>query len=165
MSDVQANVSLGREVELYQRVLDDDPVGCGLVMLVLTTAGLPSDAALKDYDTVEDLFFGGANEVTNSGYVRPAFLTGDLDPYVVDDTNNIIILTLPVATFVNVAVGDHWRKVVIAFDPDTTGGSSGSNTELIPISYHDLLDEDGVEIVPNTFNIEIDFSAGFIIAS
>lgn len=162
MSDVQSNVSLGREVELYDRVVADDPTNCGLVMFVLSDTALPTDATLKDIDTVSELFSAGALEVTNAGYAREVFLTGDLDPYVVDDTNNIIILTLPVTTFTGIGIGDNWRKVCIAFDADTTGGT---DLDLLPISYHDLLDEDGVAIVPNTFDIEIDFSAGFIIAS
>ncbi|MDF2751657.1 MAG: hypothetical protein K0S82_39 [Gaiellaceae bacterium] len=162
MSDVQSNISLGREVELYNRVDSSDPTNAAFIMLILALSGIVSDSALKEYDTVSDLLAGATNEVANSGYARKTLTDANLSAYVVDDVNDRIVLTLPLQTFATIGVGDVWGKVCVAYDPDTT---VGTDTTLVPISYHDCLDDDGENIIPNGLDIDVDLSSAWIIAT
>jgi len=162
MSDVQSNITLGREVELYGRVDGSDPTNAAFIMLILALSGLPSDSTLKEYDTVADLLAGPAAEVANSGYSRKTITDANISAYTVDDVNDRILLTLPLQTFATIGVGDVWGKVCVAYDPDTTGGTDST---LVPVSYHDCLDEDGENIIPNGLDIDVDLSSGWILAS
>lgn len=160
MADFQFNVSLGREVELYNRVDSNDPAASALVMLVLRSAGLEADEVLKDYATVAAILAGASDEVTNIGYARKILTDTELAAYTVDNTLNRILLAIAAQTFAAIAAGDAWSKVVIAYDADT---AAGTDANLIPITAHDLRISNAA-IVPNGSNIVIDFSAGFVIA-
>src|SRR5262245_46664284 len=70
VADFQFNVSVGREVELYNRVDSNGPTNSAFIMLVLALSGIEADATLKDYDTVAAILAGTTNEVTNTNYAR-----------------------------------------------------------------------------------------------
>ena len=160
MADFTFNVALGREVELYNRVDSNDPTNSALIMMVLAGTGLESDAVLKDKDDFAALVSGTTNEVTNGSYARKTLTDANLAAYTVDDTNDRIILVLPVQTFSTIAAGDSWSKVVIGYDSDTT---SGTDSSIIPVTAHDLR-IDGAVVAPNGSNVVIDLSAGFCMA-
>lgn len=157
----QSNVSLGREVELYNRVVSNDPANSALILAVLSAAGLESQAVLKIADTLADVLSGTTNEVTNGGYARKTLTNADLTAYTVDDTENTITLELPVQTWANILIGDTWAMLAICYDSDTT---SGTDANIIPISFHELLIE-GVYVIPDGDDVIVDFSDGFIRAS
>lgn len=160
MADFQFNVSLGREVEFYNRVNDSDPTNAVFVMVVLAEAGLETDAVLKDKDTLAAVVSGSTNEATNS--VRKTITDADIAPYTVDDDTNSITIALPSQTYTTPAAGDSWRKVIVCYDSDSTGGT---DSNIIPVTAHDLL-INGVAIVPpGGVNVVIDLSAGFAVAS
>lgn len=161
MASFQFNISLGREVEFYNRVNDNDPTNSAFIMLVIAYTGMESDAVLRDYDTVSALLAAANNEVTNGSYARKTITDTAIAPYTVDDTNNLILLTLPSQTFATVAAGDQWGKVIVAYDPDTTGGT---DTTLVPITSADARYQQSY-IVPNGGNIVVDYSSGWIEAS
>ena len=48
---------------------------------------------------------GPSAEVTNTNYARKTLTDADLVAWAPDDTNNWILLTLPLQTFVNIAAG------------------------------------------------------------
>ena len=158
MPSFQFNVSLGREVELYNRVNDSDPTNAAFIMLALAYTGMESNDTLRAYDTVAAILAASNNEVTNTGYARKTITDADIAPYTVDDTNNLILLTLPVQTYTTIAAGDTWGKIIVAFDPDTTGGTDST---LVPISGHEAIYA-GAYIVPNGTNIVVNLSAGWI---
>ena len=99
MADFTFNVALGREVELYNRVDSNDPANSALIMMVLAGTGLETDAVLKDKDDFSALVSGTTNEVTNGSYARKTLTDANLAAYTVDDTNDRIVLVLPVQTF------------------------------------------------------------------
>jgi hypothetical protein len=158
--DFQFNVSLGREVELYNRVDSNDPTNSALIMMVLAGTGLEQSEVLRDKDTFSDLVSGTTNEVTNTGYSRKTLTDADLSAYTVDDTANSITLMLPAQTFSTISTGDSWAMAVIGYDPDTTGGT---DTTVIPITAH-VLRISNAYIVPNGGDIVIDFTGGFVVA-
>lgn len=154
MADQSFNIALGRTVEFYVRVDGNDPANSALVVLVLATAGIESDATLKDVDTVAALVAGTTNEVTNAGYARKVLTDADLTAFAPDDTNNRVDLDIPDQTWTGVAAGDGWNDVVIAYDSDTTGGTDAG---IIPCTMHDFV------VTPDGSDITVQIAAaGFL---
>lgn len=151
MASVTANISKGREVEFYNRILTNDPTNSAFIMLVLATGG-DSLGTLQDYDTVSAVLAGPSAEVTNGGYSRKTITA--LSAWAPNDIGNSVALTLPVQTFTTIAAGDVWDIGVIAYDPDTT---SGTDTTLVPVTFSELRIS-GVAIPGVGDNILIDFS-------
>lgn len=144
MADLVFNVAKGRVTELYGRVDANDPANSALVVVVLATSGLESDATLRDKDTLADLVSGTTNEVTNSGYARKVLTDSDLSAWAADDTNDRVDLDIPDQTWTAVAAGDGWSKLVVCYDSDTTGGADSA---IIPLTAHDfVVTPDGSDI-------------------
>lgn len=163
MAALSFNVSLGREAEFYNRVLYQDPVDCGFVLVVLANAGIESDITLKQYDTLADILANN-DEVTNTDYERIYLLYYDLDPYTVDDATGSLTLPFPTVTFPSVDAGDLWRKLVIGYDENAFATSSPVDSEIIPVTMHDLF-INGVAVSPNGNDIIISGGNGFLVAS
>ena len=145
MANFVFNIAKGRVAELYNRVKSNDGANSALIVLVLATSGLESDATLIDKDDVSALVAGATNEVTNSGYARKTLTDADLAALSPDDTNDRMDCDIPDQTWSAVAAGDGWSKLVIAYDPDTTAGTDSS---LIPLTAHDfVVTPDGSDIV------------------
>lgn len=145
MADFVFNIAKGRAAEFYWRVENDDGADSALIVLVLATSGLESDATLMDKETVSALVSGATNEVTNSGYARKVLTQADLAAFAADHTNNRVDIDIPDQTWTAVAAGDGWSKLVIAYDPDTTGGTDAN---IIPMTAHDfVITPDGSDIV------------------
>ena len=70
MANFVFNRGLGRGTEWAERVNANDPTNSALIIAVLATSGIESDAVLKDKDEFTDLVSGTTNYVTNSGYAR-----------------------------------------------------------------------------------------------
>lgn len=138
------NIAKGRAAEFYNRVDVNDPANSALIVLVLATAGLETDAVLRDVDTVTALVAGTTNEVTNAGYARKTLTDADITALTIDDTNDRVDLDIPDQTWTAVGAGDGWSKLVIAYDNDTT---AGTDANIIPITAHDfVLTPDGSDI-------------------
>src|SRR5262245_15079855 len=117
MADFVYNIAKGRVAELYNRVDTNDPSGCELVLAVLATSGVESDATLKDKDTFADVVSGATNEVTNSGYAKKVLNGSNLSAFAPDDSNDRVDLDIPDQTWTGVAAGDGWNDIVICYDP------------------------------------------------
>lgn len=161
MASVQFNISKGREVQLYDNVESNSPANSALIMLVLESGSAGGLAGLVDLDTVAAILAGGYTEVNNTNYARKTLTDADLSAWAPDDTNNWVRLTLPLQSWANIASGDTWDLVVVAYDPDTTGGTDSS---LIPITGSELR-EGGTALVPNSSTMVIDFSSVWITAT
>lgn len=161
MAGIQTNISLGREVQLYDNVKSNTPANSALIMLVLETGSASGVQGLKDFDTVAAITAGGYTEVNNAGYARKTLTDADLAAWTPDDTNNWILLTLPLQTFTTITAGDSWDIVVVAYDPDTT---AGTDTTLVPIAANELRDLTGNPLVPAGDNLLINFSNAWIYA-
>lgn len=144
MADLVHNVAKGRMAELYRRVDINDPANSALVLMVLATAGVETDAVLRDKDTFSDLVSGTTNEVTNTGYARKVLTDADIVAFAPDDTNDRVDLDIPDQTWTAVAAGDGWNYVEIGYDNDTTAGTD-ANIECGTL--HDfVLTPDGSDI-------------------
>lgn len=160
MADFTFNVSLGREVEYYQRVDGNDPGTATLTGVVIREALIEADSVLKDYDTLAAILAGTSDEATNSGYARKTWADADLAAYTVDDANDRAQLFLPTPiTFATIGSGDVWAKLLVCYNP-----TAGADSTIIPITAHDLLYQ-GSYVVPNGSNITITNSTGFTICN
>lgn len=143
-ADFVFNIAKGRVAELYNRVDLSDPTNAVLVILVLATSGIESDAVLKDVDTVTALVAGTTNEVTNSGYARKVLSDSDVVAFAPDDTNDRVDIDIPDQTWTAVAAGDGWNDLVVSYDSDSTGGA---DTAIVPLTLHDfVVTPDGSDI-------------------
>ncbi|MGH3942502.1 MAG: hypothetical protein ACRDTG_28540 [Pseudonocardiaceae bacterium] len=146
MGDFIFNVSKG----ILRHYAAQAGVGnAALIALALATSGLESDAVLMDKDTIADVVAGTTNEVTNTNYTRKVITSGV--QITVDDTNNRVDLDFGDLSWPDIATGDSWAKIIIAYDPDTT---AGTDANLIPISAHDyVMTPDGstLQATVNTF--------------
>lgn len=159
MADFVFNIAKARVAELYNRVDTDDPTNAALVIVLLATTGLEADSVLKDKDTLAALVSGTTNEATNTGYARKVLTQADLSALTVDDTNDRVDLDIPDQTWTALANDGTGAisKLVICYDPDTTGGT---DADIIPLTCHDFI------ITPDGSNTTATISSvGFVRAS
>jgi hypothetical protein len=158
MADFVFNIAKGRVAELYNRVDINDPRRTPRsIVLILATAGIETDAVLKDVDTVTALVAGTTNEVTNTGYARKTLTDTDIVAFAPDDTNDRVDLDIPDQTWTAVAAGDGWNDFVVGYDNDS---AAGTDANIVPLTQHDfVLTPDGSDITAQIA------SAGFFRAS
>jgi hypothetical protein len=147
MADLVFNISKGRVAELYNRVDTNDPANSAIIIALLASSGVESDATLRDKDTFADLVSGATNEATNTGYARKTLTDADIVAFAPDDTNDRVDLDIPDQTWTAVAndgtgaIGDF----VTNYDNDTT---SGTDANIVPMTLHDFaVTPDGSDIV------------------
>jgi len=157
MANFIYNVALGRVAELYNRVDTNDPTNAAIIIAVLATSGIESDATLKDKDDLAAVVAGATNEVTNTNYARKTLVDTDLAAFAPDDTNDRVDLDIPDQTWTAVAAGDGWSDIVICYDSDTTGGTDAN---IVPMTQHDF------SLVPDGSDVTAQITAtGFYRAS
>jgi len=157
MADQVFNIALGRVAELYNRVDTNDPANAALIIVVLATAGIETDAVLKDKATLADIVSGTTNEVTNSGYARKVLTDADIVAFAPDYTNDRVDLDISDQTWTSVAAGDGWNDFLVCYDSDTTGGTDAN---IVPLTQHDFV------LTPDGSNITAQINAaGFYRAS
>lgn len=114
------NIAKGRFVEKATLPLAND----ALVWMILQSAGLSSDAVLRDDDSFADVLTHGT-EATFAGYARQN-ATGVT--VTVDDTNDWVQVDVADPTW-NPTAAQALGKVVLGYDDDTT---SGTNANIVP---------------------------------
>ena len=146
MANIVFNIAKGRVVELYNRVKSNDPANSALILIPVETTNLEADSALIDSDTVEEVFDGATNEQTTMG--RKTLTDAELAALPApDDTNDRYDLSLPQVTW-TAATGNPISKILVAYDPDTTGGTDAN---LIPLTMFDAVaTPDGNDIQLNS---------------
>jgi len=161
MTAIQFNISKGREVEFYNRVDTNDPANSALVMMILAAGSADGVYGLRDFDTFAAILAGGYTEATNTNYARKVLTDANLSAFTVDDTNNWILLTLPLQSWTNVGSGSVWDLVVVGYDNDTTGGTDAN---IVPITGAETR-QNGTALVPASSDEVVDYSLGWITAT
>lgn len=134
MANKVTNIGKGRFVYYATLPLTND----ALIAVVLEATGLEADDALQDYDDLAALLAGASNEQTTMGRKT---LTGVT--VTVNDTTNVASVDVADITY-TAATGNATGKLVICYDPDTTGGTDST---LIPLTLHDFsVTPDGTDI-------------------
>jgi hypothetical protein len=131
--------------------------------MIIASGSTDGINGLADFDTFSAILAGGYDEVTNTGYSRKTVTDTNIAPYTVDDTNNRILLTLPLQTFTGVSAGDTWDIGIWGYDSDTTGGTDAN---IVPITAHELRTSGGIALVPDGVNpLVVDPSGGWVAAT
>lgn len=134
MSQIVFNIALGRVVELYSNVESNSPANSALILVPLETSGLESDATLRDADTLAALLSGATNEQTTMG--RKVLTDAELASLPApDDSNDRYDLALPTVQWA-AASGNPISKIVVCYDPDTTGGT---DSNIVPLTMFDFV--------------------------
>lgn len=134
MADFVYNISKG-EVKNYCRLAAANDA---LIIIPLEASGIEADDTLNNYDDVSTLLAASNNEQTTMGRktVTSATIT-------VDDTNNRVDIDIADPVWTG-ATGNAVSDLLIAYDPDTTGGTDSS---LVPLTNHDFsVTPDGSDI-------------------
>lgn len=154
MADGVFNVAKGRVNEFVNNVVNNNPANSAIVVVALQQNGsFPSDDALGDLDTLSAVL-GDANvdEATFTNYARIINTDTELSAPTVDDTGNEQFSDIPdlVYTDAGGTLDNTLQKIVVCYDPDTTGGT---DADLIPLTHHDVTvvtDGSTVTIAPPT---------------
>ena len=162
MANGSFTIAKGSEVAYHTNVNDNSPTNSALILVVLSTTGLVSDATLSAYDTLAAVLAVN-DEADNTGYARITITdTGVVAP-VVDDTAGTVTLTLADQTTAAITAGDSWAKLLICYDSDTTGGTDAN---IIPVKYFDIRDPvTGSPIAPSGGTVTHSWPNGYHIAS
>lgn len=156
MADFVYNIAKGRAAEFYNRVDTNDPANSALIIIVLATSGIETDAVLKDKETLSAVLAGTTAEVTNTNYSRKVLTDADIVAFLPDHVSDVVLLDLPDQTFTGIAAGDGWNDIVISYDPDTT---SGTDADIIPNTQHDFV------ATPDGSDITVQIPSGYYQAS
>ena len=147
MSDFIFNIAKGKVAYYAGLPAAND----ALIVIPIEATGIESDAVLKDYDDVAAILAAASNEQATMGRktVTSASVT-------VDDTNDRTDCDFADQTWTATA-GNEVAALIVAYDPDTTGGTDSA---LIPLCKYDcVLIPDGTD-----FTAQLD-AAGFFRAS
>jgi len=148
MADFVFNIAKGRVAEHYNRVKSNDPANSALIIVVLGATSIASDATLIDFDTLSAVLANPSYETNNTNYARKTLTDADLAALSPDDANDRMDVDIPDQTWAAVAAdGTHgnWAKLLVCYDPDTTGGTDAN---IIPLTAHDFaVTPDGSDIV------------------
>lgn len=125
MADIVFNIAKGRVAELASLLAAND----ALIAVPLMTAGLVSDATMRDYDTLADVLAGASDEQTTMGRKTLSGVTVTTD----DGTDTTFVdcsdITWAAAT------GDACSALLICYDGDTTGGTDANIVPLVKLDF------------------------------
>lgn len=140
MGNVVSNLGKGRTAYYSTLPAAND----ALILLLLKASGLEADGTLVDYDDVAALLAAANDEADFTNYGRKTITSVTVT---VDDTNDRVDVDIADQTWTAAggAANNSLGKAVIAYDPDTTGGTDSA---LIPLTYHDFVaTTDGNDLV------------------
>lgn len=146
MANIVFNIAKGRVKEFYNRVENNDPTNAAIILVPIETSGLEADATLIDKDDLAAVLSGTTNEQTTMG--RKTLTDSDLAALSApDDTNDRNECDLPNVTW-TAATGNAISKLLVCYDPDTTGGTDSA---IIPLTMFDFAQTpSGADITMNT---------------
>lgn len=142
------NIAKGKVAEYYDRVDNNDPANSALLVIPILSAGLETDAVLIDADTFAAVVAGATNEATAGGWNRKVLTDADLGAAAPDDVNDRNERDIPDQSWTP-AAGNDVGKLVIAYDPDTTGGTDANIVPLTAHSWDVITDGNQVNAVIN----------------
>jgi len=143
MANFLYNRGLGRGTEWAERVNANDPTNSALIIDVLATSGIESDATLKDKDDFAAIVSGTTNFVTQPSIRKTLDNTSSIT-VTYDDSGDKVDVDFPDQTWTAVGAGDGWNDIVIGYDSDTT---TGTDANILPHTQHDfVVTPDGSDI-------------------
>lgn len=128
MADIVLNIAKGRVAELAALGATND----ALILVLLKSSGLESDATLLDYDTLGTILAAANDECDFTGYSRKTLASVTVT---VDDTNNRVDIDAadPSAYTNSGGSAQAAGKALICYDGDTTGGTDANIVPLVAL--------------------------------
>lgn len=105
-----------------------------LIIVLLKSTGIEADGVLKDYDDLAALLAAANDECDATNYVRKTLTAATIT---VDDTNDRVDIDIADLTWTALggASNNTIAKLLVCYDPDTTGGTDST---VIPLTAHDF---------------------------
>lgn len=125
MADLVMNIAKGSFAYLATLPAASD----ALVVIPLEAAGLVADSVMIDYATVAAILAGASNEQTTMGRLTATGVTST-----VDNANDRRVVDMADVTWA-LATGNAVGALIVAYDPDTGGGT---DADLIPLFKFDF---------------------------
>jgi len=125
MASFAFNVSKGQHAYYTSLPATND----ALIVIPIEASGVEGDATVVDYATVAAILAASTNEQTTMGRKTITSTTVTVDN--VNDRVNIDTADITWSSASGSAISD----LLVAYDPDTTGGT---DADLIPLSWHDF---------------------------
>lgn len=139
MADGVFNIAKGRVAYYATLPAAND----ALIVLLLTAAD--ADSTLEDFDDLDTLLDGANNaEATFTNYARKTITSVTVT---VDDANDRVDVDIADQTWSSAggASNETTVKLLVCYDPDTTGGT---DADIIPLTHHDFaVTTDGSDVV------------------
>lgn len=131
MSDFIFNAALGKDAYYAGLPAAND----ALIVVLLKATGLEADSVLGDYDDLDALLAAANDECDFTNYARKTLTSGVT--VTVDDTNARVGIDYTsdlTWTSAGGATNNTIGKLLVCYDPDTTGGTDSS---IIPLYAYD----------------------------
>ncbi len=132
MANFVLNIAKGRLVELFNRVDQNEPANSAIILIPLSTSD--TEANCQDFASVE-AFLGGTPNEQAEGWSRKVLTDADIAALAPDNTNNRGQASIPATKWTAPTAGKNTTGLLIAYDPDTTGGTDAN---LIPCEHLDF---------------------------
>lgn len=118
-----------------------------LILVLLQTTGLESDATLQDYDTLSALLAAANDECTFTGYARRTLASVAV---AVNDTSNTQNTDAadPAAWTNTGGSAQGCGAAIVCYDPDTTGGTDADLVPLYNLLTGTVTFDVGVPVTP-----------------
>lgn len=121
MTEFVPNIALGKFAYYAGLPAANDAI----IAIPIETAGLESDAILKDYDTVAAILAASNNEQTTLGRTTATAVT-----VTVDDTNNRTDVDCANITYIG-GTGNACSRLLFCYEPDTTAPADANKIPLM----------------------------------
>lgn len=132
MADVVFNIAKGRAAYYSLLPATNDAI----IVVLLKSSGLVSDATMIDYTSLSAILAGASDECDFTNYVRKTAASVTSVP---DNTNNWSAADFADITWTAAGGGTNNTigKIIVCYDPDTTGGT---DADIIPLTAQDFSD-------------------------
>lgn len=140
MSNRIFNVAKGRDVQLLMNVNENNPVNSAFILVLLKVN--EAEATLNDHLTLASLLTANT-EADATGYVRKTLDNTAGLTFAIDTVNDVVSTDMPDPVWATLGgtVDNTLTKLLVCYDPDTTGGT---DTDIIPVYHFDVLSPNNV---------------------
>lgn len=145
MGDIVFNVAKGAANYYATLPATNDAI----IAVPLEASGLVTDAVMKDYDTLAAVLAGASNEQTTLGRKTLANVT-----VTTNDGTDVRSFTADAWTYTT-GGGSAAGKMLICYDPDTTGGDDSTIVPLLALDWTVTPDGSDITVTPDASGLYV----------
>lgn len=137
------NIALGRWVELFLRVDNNDPANSAIIVVPID-AGATTDATFKDHATLAAVL-AASTERNTSNWNRKTLDDTAIGAFAPDNTNDRWDIDIADITWTPGPTAGAVTDLVFCYDSDTT---AGTDANIVPLFLYDfVISPDGSDVV------------------